>query len=66
MRDLSLMGINGNIQSTRKLSNEIVSEMESRINMTSNESTLNECALTATNLLNNKKTNNPIWSSWYW
>ncbi|AEB28312.1 hypothetical protein [Francisella hispaniensis] len=55
MRDLSLMGINGNIQSARKLSNEIVDEIESRINMTSNKNNRNEYLMSATSLLNSKK-----------
>ncbi|WP_432773486.1 McrB family protein [Francisella salimarina] len=55
MRDLSLMGINGNIQSARKLFKEIVDEIESRINMTSNKNNRNEYLISATSLLNSKK-----------
>lgn len=55
MRDLSLMGISGNIQSARKLSNEIVDEIESRVNMTSNEKNRNEYLISATSLLDSKK-----------
>ena len=55
MRDLSLMGINGNIQSARKLSSEIIDEIESRIKMVHNENNRNEYTVSATNLLSSKK-----------